>query len=1310
MGAAAAALFCFLLPIHGFAQTSNATLGGTISDASGALIPGVSITATHTGTGIVNTAFSNEAGAYQFASLQTGTYNITAELPGFQTQSRTGVNLGISQQVRLNFTLQVGAVAQTVEVSVAADTLIATTSSSVGTVIPEYRIRDLPLGGRNVVDLLGGVAGTGPSEGNFDGFFAGGRLDAVNVTRDGFNVTDGRYNYGALTSTFTSPDLVEEVRIITAPVDAEIGRGAGQIQLVTRSGSNQFRGSLFWTNRNSALDASNWFNNFNGVKKDYDNRNQFGGRLGGPIIKNKTFFFVLVDEQREIFKETFIGNVLTGPARQGIFRFFPGVDNQNFTQNNPTVDRLGNPVRPANATGDLQQFSVFNRDPFRPGMDPTGFIEKTLLARMPLPNDYTIGDGLNTAGIKFTRRIDGFDLAGSNGNDTNRDQFNTRIDHNFNSRHKLSGVYTWERGRNMATQAFITEWPGGYNGLNAKDPRVLTISFVSTLSPSVVNELRAGRKSEYKISRPPWYLGKPAGYTSEEEKVETGEEGKEAFALLPKYNGIPLQVVTTLFPRNIFNWAAAQGDNRSADSIAFTYGDTLSWTKGVHAFKFGGEMRLSRSTNANDSNFTPIATLGAGGVAVQGIDNVAIPGLGTASGNNQTRARNLLTDLSGSVNQIVQGFDVRDPRNPVFQGYGDGVKVRRRDFRSTDISVFFKDSWKMHRNLTFNLGASYYYFGVPYDNNGVAGATVGGEKGLCGLSCGALTTAEYVGKNSPNPNKQLFNDDWNNIAPSVGLSWSLPWFGQDKTVLRAGYGIVYIGNNLVNVVGGPEAYAGSVPGAYGGSGGGGYVYNQRDYLSLANLTLPIPIAARPLQPIPLEGSRGDTLQGAATNRVSPYTQNFTLELQRELARNWSLSVGYVGTKSTKLWHAMPLNFVDIFNNGFLEAFNITRSGGNAALFDRMLMGLTIPGAGTVNGTTVTGSAALRTSTLTRTNIANGNAGAVADFLNRSTAYNGRGGGPARNGGLPENFFVMNPQFNGVTLHGNPSNSTYHSMQLQLTKRLSQGFTTQTIYTWSRALGAPDSAGTLNDNTFPRDPNNRANDKSLLEYHRTHQFTINGTYQLPIGSGRRFLADAPGFVQRLVERWQFGTIFNWTSGRPLNILAPVSTIWQTTTNMTPNIVGDFPKNIGKVTKVANGVTYFPDLRQIIDPALAGVTSLNALSGSFSNRAITDSQGRLLLVNPAPGQVGNLGLRWIEGPSNIALDANLLKRIRISENKEFELSVVATNILNHPNFGYSGDRLTQGNPTRLDLNINSLGFGRFTSATGSRRFTISTRLNF
>src|SRR5882672_195928 len=149
------ALLCLLLSTHTFAQTSNATLGGTVSDASGALIPGVTVTATNTGTGIVNTVVTNEAGAYQFAALQPGVYKISAELPGFQTQTFTDVQLGGAQQVRLNFTLQVAAAAGTnVEVTIAADTVLATSSNSIGTILPNYKVRDLPALTGNVFNLV----------------------------------------------------------------------------------------------------------------------------------------------------------------------------------------------------------------------------------------------------------------------------------------------------------------------------------------------------------------------------------------------------------------------------------------------------------------------------------------------------------------------------------------------------------------------------------------------------------------------------------------------------------------------------------------------------------------------------------------------------------------------------------------------------------------------------------------------------------------------------------------------------------------------------------------------------------------------------------------------------------------------------------------------------------------------------------------------------------------------------------------------------------------------------------------------------
>src|SRR5215475_3426054 len=387
---AASILLFSVFFLNALAQTTNATLGGTVTDASRALVPGVTVTATNTLTGIVNTVVTNETGAYQFASLQTGIYKVTAELPGFLTQTYNDVTLGVAQQVRLNFALQVATQTQTVEVNVAADTLIATTSSSVGAVLPEYKLRDLPLATRNALDLVATTAGTQGSS------FAGARTVSVNTVRDGVPVSDGRYDVGVSASTYVSPDLVEEVRVIVAPADAEMGRGSGQVQMATRSGTNQYRGSVFWTNRNSARSASSWGNNFSGAEKDYKNGNQFGDRIGGPIIKNKTFFFFLFDGQRYVTKQQFTGAVLTREARQGIFRFFPGAQNGNLLSNNPTVDKFGNPVSP-NGTA-LESITVFNKDLNRPGIDPSGWVQR-LIQRMPLPNDFTnCGPAFNATG------------------------------------------------------------------------------------------------------------------------------------------------------------------------------------------------------------------------------------------------------------------------------------------------------------------------------------------------------------------------------------------------------------------------------------------------------------------------------------------------------------------------------------------------------------------------------------------------------------------------------------------------------------------------------------------------------------------------------------------------------------------------------------------------------------------------------------------------------------------------------------------------------------------------------------------------
>src|SRR5207247_711657 len=269
---------------------------------------------------------------------------------------------------------------------------------------------------------------------------------------------------------------------------------------------------------------------------------------------------------------------------------------------------------------------------------------------------------------------------------------------------------------------------------------------------------------------------------------------------------------------------------------------------------------------------------------------------------------------------------------------------------------------------------------------------------------GSLTKLEFTGKNSPNPKTKWYNNDWNNFSPAVGLSWSLPWWGKDKTILRAGYGMSYPGGanfnagwNFIN----PSSQSISQNFTRLGFGA--------QYFNLTTIPLPVPLPTdAPLAVEPLT-QRSAMLRASDENRVTPYIQNWNLEIQRSLASNLTLEARYIGSKGTKLLGGIPLNDVNIFENGILDAFITTRQGGNAKLFDDMLGGLNIPGAGVVNGTTVTGSAALRAYSSTRAFIADGDIGALADFLNRNTSIPGKGGGLVRNRGLIHGNFLLHIQ-------------------------------------------------------------------------------------------------------------------------------------------------------------------------------------------------------------------------------------------------------------------------------------------------------------
>src|SRR5262245_16512294 len=423
------AVVCFALlslafSVNVFAQSANATVSGTVNDATGALIPGVTLTATNNDTGVATTVITNEAGAYNFASLLPGVYRLSAALPGFQTKTYTDVRLGNAERLRLNFSLSVSGVATSVEVQAAADTLLTTSNPSAGGVLSQRVVESLPTVANDVMDFYRLIPGVTIQDNGVRGSFAGLEgFGTTNIQRDGVDAAGGaRWTANALTATHMSPDLIGELKIVVAPVDAEQGRGNAQLQFLTRSGTNKFRGSAVWNVRNSALDANTWSNNndidprtgkWSPTAPDWHNVHNLVLSYGGPIVRNKTFFFALYDQALVNIRTTQNPVVLTPCARRGVFRYYDGWNNGNALQvtqagtTTPTiavVDGLGNALQPAANpngtpfTGQLRYVSVFGSlsnvptqpdcsdaviqgspwDTNRTRIDPTGFVNKLL--------------------------------------------------------------------------------------------------------------------------------------------------------------------------------------------------------------------------------------------------------------------------------------------------------------------------------------------------------------------------------------------------------------------------------------------------------------------------------------------------------------------------------------------------------------------------------------------------------------------------------------------------------------------------------------------------------------------------------------------------------------------------------------------------------------------------------------------------------------------------------------------------------------------------------------------------------------------
>jgi len=1298
------------LSLNAFGQV-NATVGGTVSDTSGALIPGVEVTAKNVNTGIAGTRITNETGSYDFASLQPGLYSVSAVLSGFQTAIYNNVQLSQGQQVRLNFSLQVGAVSQAVDVVAEANTLLATTSASVSNVVPEVEVRDLPLASRNVLDLSRTTAGSVGDN------FAGARTTQMNTTRDGLPTMDGRYNAsnGVFSGIFTSPDMVEEVQVITNNVDPALGRGSIQVRMQTRSGTNEFHGAVFYSNNDSKLNAQPWFNNLVGSARNYTNRNQFGARVGGPIIKNKAFFFILTDNQRYLEKVYDDAVVLTGPARQGIFRYLtqnaPGPNggvtrrNGNAFATTPSVNLAGQTLAADPATGTplfLNSFNLFSdvKDPNRPQIDPVWFGPQYLM-RMPLPNNWTVGDGLNTAGFQWLQPHNGLDSATGKSPSSNRDHLTARLDYQITPKEKFNYTMSLEDNWGVTGQTGLADFPSGYNGTIERLPYFYTSGLTSTLSSTILNEFRVGLKMDNWFGTSPFHNGCCRDGAGED---DISASSKQALASYPQIPGVSRLFYTQPGGLSLGSYApfsSVAAAPRFNTSPLGQLAETVSWLKGTHSFQGGFEFTRtgsSQRTTGGIGTSIPYATLGIGNIPVPNIDSAHFAALNSSDVGT---AQNVLANLSGTIASIAEKFITNSPKDTSYIDFTQTQFVDRI-YRQNDWAAFFRDNWKITKNFTLNLGLRYDKYGVPYDITGMGQRPKGGQAAMFGCSgtsfsvmwnpnagCNLanLTQVEFAGKGYP---VLPFNNDWKDIGPAVGFSWSLPWFKQN-TVLRGGYGIAY-GGGL------PEyqnygRQIGAQPGSqivvtYTPS-----TYLDINHVASANI-IPLPLnGLLPSTPTPLT-NRTTQITDYADHRSTQYTESFNLSLQRQLSPDTTLEISYIGSKGTKLWGAVELNEVNIFENGILDAFNVTRAGGNAPLFDQILKGLNVTGVGVVNGTTLTGSQALRKFSTTNQWLANGSVAALANWLNTTSALTGQDGGLLRNGNLPENFIVVNPQFGSAQLNGNNDNSIYHSLQTQVTKRLSHGLTGQFAYTWSKNLGNSAS------NPSTRDPRNWHLQRGLVNFDYTNNFQAHGAYELPFGPNREFLSNAPRWAQRIVEGWGISGIMSHVSGVPLSFSSTLNTIAIAASVNTADLVGSIPKGIGNVRKENGFVDFFHNALSTSVAPLPNFGGDTSLPGRFTNQVVSDNNGNIVLQNPVPGKTGStaVGFPGLRGPGALNLDMALSKRVKIGEKRTFTMRVDAVGFLNKPIWG---------NPV---TDINSATFGRITNATGARTVTLNARVDF
>jgi hypothetical protein len=1197
----------------GFAQTSTSRISGTVTDPSGAVVPGATVTLINEATGVSLTQVTSEAGLFGFPSLSPGIYTVKVELAGFKTAENKGNVLEISSPLVVNVRLQVGGTNEVVSVTGGYEKL-ETTNAKIGNTIEQKAIESLPLNGRNPLSLLTLEPGVVQRSygGAGSGMHVNGSRDrAYNVTIDGIDANESSVPNPMSNVYRLNPDNVQEFRTVTSNATAEEGRNSGaNISIATRSGTNDYHGRAFWFFRNTALNSNEFYANAMTTPDPSTGKagrpdikmNQFGAEVGGPIIKNKTFFFASYQNQRinttQPIDQTYGAPTLFSPTlMSGIYRYWisdpttPFVfGGQTITRNNPIlVDpstgalKAGVPVCSGSVTANcVASYNIFANDPQSIGADPKLM---AIFKTFPTPNKYTTGDGLNTATYYWNApaRFQGPNILG-------------RVDHAFNANNHLFARYMFADYNTLQGDP-LNGRPMVYPGFPPmgevfRRTQGLSTSYRRVISTSMVNEFTMG------FSRFVYLF--------------TQGEANPAWPNVAPFS----------FPQLTFPFLNTPRTFRAVTTPQFI--DNFSIMHGKHVIQLGTNIRLYEHNDQRGqpggTNVTPNMTFAGSTRTPPGFVTPPV-GSSTKPGINSTDNTNLLSSINTLVGipaVLSQNF-LGDLKSDTFLPYktGNNVTLWAEGHRLKQFNFFIQDEYKIRPNITLN-------YGVRWEIN--LSPTEAGDR-------------VYVPDKAINSGPVTFvhADSWlktNNLkalAPRFAIAWS----PDQKTVIRAGYGIYFDPLNSFMVT----AVAGKVPGlvtscssTVGGSTTPGcvpapdlrinqgfpYELNPPTVKPSSYLTLPLQLYSNAPSMTTI-----DPYQGL------PTVHQWNLSIQRELPGGFVAQAAYVGHRGTHLMRIYNINQINA--DPVIPSFRIMQANYSA--------GCRPDGTGCPTGVTGTPVPIVVDGSIP--------ASLVSTVINSSTTI---GYLPQNNVGLfaqriEQNTLNMklrpNQQFGSVSYIDSGGDSYYHALQATLRKRFDRGLMLGLSYTLGKSIddqsidpvGASSGGGfSTTSARYAVDIRDWRGERARSDFDRTHVLSITALYELPFGKGKRFGSNVNGFLNAILGGWSVNGISTYQTGEPFSVMSGVYT------------------------------------------ASNQHTSRAALTGAMPNMELTQLPGVIgpsFFPNSSAFRYPDLGSTGMPrnaftAQSYYNLDLGITKNFNITERVKMDLRMEMFNALNHPNF--------------------------------------------